>query len=98
MRSMLIGCALLAFGSCAALAQQDPTPAQGGSPSAPAPAAPTGAAAADPAASGAMMMKKPAMVHHAKAMTHKKTMHHAPKANNDSITGPGGGHSHYQTK
>lgn len=101
MRSMLIGCALLAFGSCAALAQQDPTPAQGGSPTAPAAAAPTGAAA-DPAMSDGMM-KKP-MMH--KKMMHKKMMMHHPmhkkmmmkKMNNDAITGPGGGHSHFQTK
>lgn len=97
MRSMLIGCAFLALGSCAALAQQDPTPAQGGSPTAPAPAAPTGAAAADPAASGAMMMKKPTVVHHAKAVTHKKTVGHAMKTNNDAITAPGG-RSRLQTK
>lgn len=108
MRSMLIGCALLAFGSCAALAQQDPTPAQGGSPTAPAPAAPTGAAAAPMAApSDGAMMKKPMMhhkmkMHHKKKMMHhrKMMMHHGMmmKKNNDAITGPGAGHSHYQTK
>lgn len=68
MRSLLIGCTMLAFGSCAAFAQQDP--AMPGAPDAPAMAA--------PADGGQMMMKKP-MGHRSMAMHHKKKMMHHRK-------------------
>ena len=89
MRHLLIGCALLAMGSSVALAQTPP----------PAPDAPAMAAPAPDAA----MAPKP-MMHKKMAMHHKRKMHHRHMMmgkggmNNDAISGPGGGHSHYQTK
>ena len=82
MRSMIVGCALLLFGSCAAMAQQDTPTVQGGSPSAPAAApsptspamnAPAAPAMAPKSGMGMQAMHRPMMKHH-RGMRHHRMM------------------------